>query len=107
MRTLKMLIGLSAATALAFVGCEPAIASTTVDVGHVAAYVGAQIAPHDIACTKTGTLWTCRHGAAGDVIAQLQDYAQCATEDSCHFVYIPGPAGHTDDGRWFLVGDNP
>lgn len=103
----RLLVLTAIATAALLSPVLPASASSTTDVSHVAAYVGAQVAPHDVACTKTGTLWTCRHGSVGDVIAQMQDYAQCGSEDSCHFVYIPGPAGHVDDGRWFLVGDNP
>lgn len=105
MRIPKMLLAGAAAAALAFIP-QPVTASPA-SVGSAAGgAVGTQVAPHDIACTKAGTLWTCRHGAAGDVVAQLQDYATCETEADCRWDFIPGPGIHASDGRWFLIGDD-
>jgi hypothetical protein len=57
-----------------------------------------------INCTRSGTLWTCREGTTGNVVAQLQDYAHCRVETDCGWQYVPGPAGHESDHRWFLTG---
>lgn len=81
------------------------VSASSNEGAYVAQRVGvAQVAPHDIAWTKAGTLWTGRHGAAGDVVAQMQDYAQCVTEDSCNWQWINGSGSGTGDFRWFLTG---
>lgn len=94
-----------ATVAIGWAGCQQAPAAASPGTtGRQVGTAAALAAPHDIACTRNGTLWTCRHGAAGDVVAQLQDYATRETESDCTWDYRPGPAGHTADGRWFLVG---
>lgn len=76
---------------------------TRVEVEAAGAGVGARLA-QPISCTKNGTLWTCREGTVGNVVAQLQDYASCVVESDCRWEYAPGPGAHAADTRWFLTG---
>jgi hypothetical protein len=93
-----------AALSLGWAGCEQAPAAASTITGTAAGHRAAQASV--IGCTKNGTLITCRYGTTGDVVAQLRDYANCPTEDSCGWQWVPGQGSGTGDYRWFLTGSN-
>ncbi len=74
------------------------------------ARAGALAAPHDILCDEFlgGATIYCVHGVSGDAVAQMANYANCGTEDSCHWDWIvPGSGPYQGDGMWALRGSNP
>ncbi len=109
-RLASAVLGLVAAGALAL-GVEPASAATpSYNAAERIAGAAAAAAPRDVECDEFlgGTRIYCVHGLDGNVIAAMENYAGCRTEDSCDWVYRSNVSGpYAGDGYWMLVGVNP